>query len=224
MRTLVFGATGSLGSSILSCISGSGGQAIGLSRSSEGGNFLSLASPNWIEELADGKGPYSAVFAQGANLNDSITEPSELRAMLESNLVFVVEKISELLKGELLGNGSSIVILSSVWQEFSRPNKLSYTVSKSAIKGLVGSLVADLSPRGIRVNAVLPGVIESPMTRAMLPQETLIRIQQETPMKEFATEADVSRTVLWLISKESRGVVGQFIRVDNGWSNVRLFP
>jgi 3-oxoacyl-[acyl-carrier protein] reductase len=77
---------------------------------------------------------------------------------------------------------------------------------------------------GIRVNAVLPGVIDTPMTRKALSTEAINRIERETPFGKLVSEDELASVVSWLLSRESQGVLGQFIQVDNGWTNVKLLP
>lgn len=225
MSVLVFGASGALGSKILEHLSDSGIEVLGFTtnKNAQGLTFLDETG-NWLREVVGTKGSKSVVFAQGVNLNDSILGLGDIRKVLDINLLFVIEKLENLLKAGALGQGSSIVILSSIWQEISRQNKLSYTVSKSAIRGLVNSLVADLGPLGIRVNAVLPGVIDTPMTRQALSAEAINRIERETPFGKLVSEDELASVVSWLLSRESQGVLGQFIQVDNGWTNVKLLP
>ena len=225
MSVLVFGASGALGSKILEHLSDSGNEVLGFTtnKNAQGLTFLDETG-NWLREAVETKGSKSIVFAQGVNLNDSILDLGDIRKVLDINLLFVIEKLENLLKAGAIGQGSSVVILSSIWQEISRQNKLSYTVSKSAIRGLVNSLVADLSPLGIRVNAVLPGVIDTPMTRKALSAEAINRIERETPFGKLVSEDELASVVSWLLSRESQGVLGQFIQVDNGWTNVKLLP
>ena len=225
MSVLVFGASGALGSKILEHLSNSGNEVLGFTtnKNAQGLTFLDETG-NWLREVVETKGSKSVVFAQGVNLNDSILDLGDIRKVLDINLLFVIEKLEKLLKAGALGQGSSVVILSSIWQEISRQNKLSYTVSKSAIRGLVNSLVADLGPLGIRVNAVLPGVIDTPMTRKALSAEAINRIERETPFGKLVSEDELASVVSWLLSRESQGVLGQFIQVDNGWTNVKLLP
>lgn len=225
MSVLVFGASGALGSKILEHLSNSGIEVLGFTtkKNAQGLTFLDETG-NWLTDVVETKGSKSVVFAQGVNLNDSILDLGDIRKVLDINLLFVIEKLENLLKAGALGQGSSVVILSSIWQEISRQNKLSYTVSKSAIRGLVNSLVADLSPLGIRVNAVLPGVIDTPMTRKALSAEAINRIERETPFGKLVSEDELASVVSWLLSRESQGVLGQFIQVDNGWTNVKLLP
>jgi 3-oxoacyl-[acyl-carrier protein] reductase len=225
MQALVFGASGALGSKILEYLKDSGNKVLGFTtnKNAQGLTYLDETG-NWLRKIVETDGTKSVVFAQGVNLNDSILDLGDIRKVLDINLLFVIEKLENLLKVGAIGQGSSVVILSSVWQEISRQNKLSYTVSKSAIRGLVNSLVADLGPLGIRVNAVLPGVIDTPMTRKALSTEAINRIERETPFGKLVSEDELASVVYWLLSSESQGVLGQFIQVDNGWTNVKLLP
>ena len=71
------------------------------------------------------------------------------------------------------------------------------------------------------MNAVLPGVVDTPMTRSNLSSEQIKKIEHETPAGKLVSAANVAKTVSWLASPESIGVNGQFIRIDNGWSQIR---
>jgi NAD(P)-dependent dehydrogenase (short-subunit alcohol dehydrogenase family) len=94
-------------------------------------------------------------------------------------------------------------------------------VSKASLEGLVNSVLADFSENGLRINAVLPGVIDSPMTRANLSDKQIGTIENQTPSGKLVTAKELARVIAWLLSEDSLGINGQFICVDNGWSNVR---
>jgi 3-oxoacyl-[acyl-carrier protein] reductase len=223
MITLIFGATGALGEAIALREEELGNRVIRLTRKRgvPGTQFIGEVE-SWDSLLPKNFGPLSVVFAQGANVNDDIFGDNSIESIFDANVLYITKNITSLLKDKLLSPNSSIVILSSIWQNFSRPKKLSYSISKAAINGLVNSLVADLSPTGVRVNAVLPGVVDTPMTRQMLSQELMERVINETPIKQLVTDRNVASVVSWLLSPNSIGVNGQFVTVDNGWSNVRF--
>jgi NAD(P)-dependent dehydrogenase (short-subunit alcohol dehydrogenase family) len=82
-------------------------------------------------------------------------------------------------------------------------------------------MAIDMAGHGFAINAVLPGVIDTPMTRANLSAEQIARVEAETVGGLLATAQDVARAVSWLVDSQSRGVNGQSIVVDNGWSSVR---
>ena len=169
--------------------------------------------------------PFDAIcWAQGANLNDSIYSFNKTnhQALYEANVLFVLESLSQLLKAGFLANSAKLCIVSSIWQEISRQNKLSYGISKSALKGLVLSLANDLAEDGYLVNAVLPGALDTPMTRSNLSEEQIRLIERSTKFNRLATLGDVISTIYFLCSEENSGLTGQFLKVDLGFSDVRI--
>jgi NAD(P)-dependent dehydrogenase (short-subunit alcohol dehydrogenase family) len=137
-------------------------------------------------------------------------------------VLFVLESLSQLLKAGLLAKSAKLCIVSSIWQEISRQNKLSYGISKSALKGLVLSLANDLAEDGYMVNAVLPGALDTPMTRNNLSEEQIQLIERSTRFNRLATLGDVISTIYFLCSEENSGLTGQFLKVDLGFSDVRI--
>lgn len=162
-------------------------------------------------------------WAQGANLNDSIYsfDKTSHKALYEANVLFILESLSQLLKNKLLAKSAKLCIVSSIWQEISRQNKLSYAISKSALKGLVLSLANDLAEDGCLVNAVLPGALDTPMTRSNLSEEQIGVIERATKFNRLAALGDVASTIYFLCSGENTGLTGQFLKVDLGFSDVR---
>jgi NAD(P)-dependent dehydrogenase (short-subunit alcohol dehydrogenase family) len=220
MRALIFGSTGTLGQSILGQFELNRWETYGVSRSSKNNQTINLNS-DFKKEIKD-KGPFDAiVFAQGMNANDTVAGELSLNQLLNANVTFIATAINSLLNEEALNKNSRITILGSIWQDVSRSNKFSYSVSKSALKGLMNSLVADLSPIGISINIVAPGVVDSPMTRSNLTNDQVNKVTSETPMKKLVTAEQVASLVYWVSSPLAAGVNGQNIRIDNGWSNVR---
>lgn len=162
-------------------------------------------------------------WAQGANLNDSIYSFNKVnhQELYAANVLFILDSLSQLLKGRLLRKTAKLCIVSSIWQEISRQNKLSYAISKSALKGLVLSLANDLAEDGYLVNAVLPGALDTTMTRNNLSEEQIRLIESSTKFNKLATLKDVASAIFFLCSEENSGVTGQFLKVDLGFSDVR---
>jgi NAD(P)-dependent dehydrogenase (short-subunit alcohol dehydrogenase family) len=145
-----------------------------------------------------------------------------LREALEANVTFIHSTFRELHRHRVLAASCRTVVLSSVWEKFGRDNKFAYMVSKAALAGLVKSLAIDFADQGVTCNAVLPGVVDSPMTRANLTATQLRRIRQSTPGGQLVTADEVAQIVVWLISPSSLGIQGESIVVDRGWSSARL--
>jgi NAD(P)-dependent dehydrogenase (short-subunit alcohol dehydrogenase family) len=220
MRALIFGSTGTLGKSIVNTFELNKWDTFGASRTSSTEKTFKLDSE--FEQKINAIGRFDAVvFAQGKNANDSILDSSKLSDLIEANVTFIASSIGRLLKEQALTDKARITLIGSIWQGLSRSNKLSYTVSKSALNGLMNSMVADLSPHGISINTVAPGVVDSPMTRANLTNQQIDRVTSETPIGSLVSPQEVASLVFWISSPMASGVNGQTIKIDNGWSNVR---
>jgi 3-oxoacyl-[acyl-carrier protein] reductase len=229
-KCLLFGSAGAIGEAIWRRFSEAEVEVWGVSRrASNSGPRVVVWDPldvsSGIPKELLGQGPFHAVcWAQGMNLNDSIHDfdPMRHRQVYEANVLFIMASLRALLDARLLGKHSRLCILSSIWQNISRPNKLSYTVTKSALHGLVLSLVNDLGRDGHLINAVLPGALDTPMTRANLTGEQVVAIEKATGYGRLATLEDVANTVYFLSSTANTGLTGQFIKVDLGFSDVRV--
>jgi hypothetical protein len=220
MKALIFGSSGSLGAEITNIFSEKSWEVYGVTRGVPAAKTFILDT-NFFENLeAIGKLD-AVVFAQGKNTNDSINDSSQLQELVEANLFFVSNMIEKLIRINCFADISRITIIGSIWQDYSRKNKLSYSVSKSALKGLMNSLVADLSERGISTNIVAPGVVDTPMTRTNLSPTQIEQVLSQTPTGSLVTAKNVAQCVYWISSPGADGINGQILKVDNGWSNVR---
>lgn len=221
-NVLVFGATGFLGDEICRLLENSGWNVTRFGHHSSREGVFSTKTNGWAN-LLKVSGPFDAiVWAQGVNANGTIltTTKDSLLEVLEANLFFIFNTLKSLFASSLLSKESRGVVISSIWEENVRGNKFSYLVSKSALKGLVGSVTSDLAIEGFTINSILPGVIDSPMTKANLSQKSIARIKRETPGGKLITAAEIANLVLFLISKSSTGISGESIVADNGWSRI----
>ncbi len=94
-----------------------------------------------------------------------------------------------------------------------------YAASKGAIEGLVRSLAAFYGPAGIRVNAIAPSLVATPMSRRAREDPAILAyLAQKQPLARGPIEADaVSAAALWLLGPDARMVTGQVVAVDGGW-------
>lgn len=218
---LVFGATGGLGEPIADALAADHDTVLRASRS--GGEGLVRAAPPDLEELDALPSLDAVVWAQGANVNDSAAtvEVDRYEEVMAANVTYVVATMQRMLDRGRIADGARLVVLSSIWQQIARPGKFSYTVSKAAIGGLVRAASADLAERGILVNAVLPGVTDTAMTRAMLGDAQVDAVASQTGFGRLTSTDDVAGLVAHLCSVRNTGVTGQSVAVDLGFSHVR---
>lgn len=226
-RALVAGASGALGGAIAAALAAGGSEVIGTSRTGdEAAGLVALDPLGRHDTLAAvaARGPYDAVvWAQGANVNDGAAdvETDAFRDVIDANVTFVVASLRALLDHGAIADGARLVVISSIWETLARAGKFSYTISKAAIGGLVRAASVDLAPRGILVNGVLPSVIDTPMTRAMLSDDAVASVAGQTGFRRLATPEDVAALVVSLASPSNTGVTGQSIPVDLGFSHAR---
>jgi len=117
------------------------------------------------------------------------------------------------------GNGS-ILFIASMAAVFGIPQVTAYSAAKTAQLGLVRSLAVELSPRGVRVNAIAPGWIETSMSRKALEGDPkrLDRVINRTPMRRLGQTEDVGRVAAFLCSPAASFITGAVLPVDGGVS------
>lgn len=210
---LIFGSSGAIGSACVAALEKES-HAIRGSR-----NLLELQEQ--IHKISFLNG---VVWAQGVNLEDNADtfSISEFGTLIDANVTFIVNSLQILKSAGKLQAGTQLVVLSSIWGIRSRPNKLSYGISKAAIGGLIRSLAIELGPIGVQINSVSPGPIASPMTSRNLKPEELNRVISETPIRRLVTIDEVSSLVSALATGQCSGVTGQDIVIDGGWSDSKL--
>jgi len=113
--------------------------------------------------------------------------------------------------------GGAVILLGSVSWMRGRPAMVGYTTSKAAINGMARVLARELGPRGIRVNAIVPGAIVTERQKALwtTPEAEREFLDQQC-LKFRLGEEDVARTALFLASDEARGITGHSLVVDAG--------
>jgi 3-oxoacyl-[acyl-carrier protein] reductase len=217
---LVFGATGSIGSEIVDVLRSQGNTVVEANRTLEKSGNVVTTRDDWASAAKD-LGPFDGlVWAQGINSSDTIltAKKEDILGAFEANVVFIAETLKQLLEVGATKRPCRAVVLSSIWQQSSRSSKLSYSISKSALSGLVKSAAIDLAESQLSINALLPGVLDTKMTRANLTPDQIQSVEQRTLGGSLVTTKEVANVVSWLLSEQSSGINGEFITVDNGWS------
>ncbi|WP_071839682.1 SDR family NAD(P)-dependent oxidoreductase [Synechococcus sp. KORDI-49] len=214
MNVLIFGSSGALGSQICSVFQENKYRVFTHPHDSP---LDSLSLPPSSLDVV--------VWAQGVNLKDSILDysRSDCLSVINANVVYVLDSLNFLLANKSIKNGAKLCILSSIWQFLSRTEKLSYTISKSSLSGLVNSLAIDLGSFDIKVNLVAPGVVDTPMSRQNMSPDQRNNVLEQTPLCRLATTLDVANAVFSLCGPHNTFITGQTLVVDGGFSTSRIY-
>lgn len=108
-----------------------------------------------------------------------------------------------------------IVNIASVVGEMGNAGQANYSASKAGVIGLTKTIAREYAQRGININAIAPGYIETPMTEA-LPEKAKEELKKLIPMERLGRPEDVAEAALFLVSEESSYITGQVLNVNGG--------
>ena len=225
MRALIFGARGSIGNYIFNELDKEDITVLGTTSNPDNiSENIILVQNNNVVNLIDIGSVDIVIWANGDNCNDSIeTYNNEIFSrIIDANVTFILNTLNFLLKNNKINDGAKMTIISSIWEELSRDNKLSYSISKSALSGLVKNASYDLSRRNILINNVLPGVIDNEMSQKTLSSAQFNYIKNYMHFGRLLTLQDVYNTVKFLVI-DNTGITGQSIKVDLGFTNIKKY-
>lgn len=136
-------------------------------------------------------------------------------AVLDTNLKGTFNMIRHLSRSFLKQRSGKIINLSSVSGVMGNAGQANYSASKAGVIGLTKSVARELASRGICVNAIAPGFIDTEMTQAM-PEEAQNGLKQMIPLGRMGEAAEVAKLVLFLAGNDSNYITGQVISIDGG--------
>jgi 3-oxoacyl-[acyl-carrier protein] reductase len=139
----------------------------------------------------------------------------EWQTVLDVNLSAAFRLIRSALRGMMRRRWGRIVNVTSIVALTGNPGQANYAAAKAGMIGMTKSLAAEVASRGITVNCVAPGFIQTPMTEA-LSDEQRTRLLQRVPLGRFGSGADVAAAVGYLASDEAAYVTGQTLHVNGG--------
>lgn len=166
------------------------------------------------------------VLCAGAARNKPFEEVTEadFDAVMDTNVkgaYFCVQKAMPLLRP-----GGSIVLVSSGAAELGRVGRGLYAASKAAVRQLARSLAAEVLHVGVRVNAISPGPVKTPFTRApgASDEEQAQALARVVPLGRAGEPEDIAQGILFLASDASRFMVGSELVMDGGWRQLGEVP
>ncbi len=136
-------------------------------------------------------------------------------AVLNVNLKGTFNCTKAAIKHMVKHKSGRVVNIASVVGEMGNAGQANYAASKAGIIGLTKSIAREYAQRGINVNAIAPGYIETPMTEA-LSEKVKEELKAQIPMARLGTPSDVAKAVYFLVSDASSYITGQVLNVNGG--------
>ena len=148
------------------------------------------------------------------------TPVEDFSTMLDTHVLAAHALTRAVLPGMIEAGHGSIIFTASMTSLIGMPGVVAYSAAKSAYVGMVRALSCEVAGQGVRVNAIAPGWIESPMLRKALDGDPARsnRILQRTPMGRFGEAEDIGLAAVYLCSPAARFVTGVLLPVDGGAS------
>jgi NAD(P)-dependent dehydrogenase (short-subunit alcohol dehydrogenase family) len=154
-------------------------------------------------------------FAPLAEYDDELFD-----TVLRTNLVSVFWAIKRVLPAMRERRAGSIVVTGSLASERGMPNNVAYVSSKHAVLGLARAAAIEAAPHNVRVNCVLPGLIETPLLMQLAPGASVEalreRLRSNVPQGRIGTAAELAELVCFLLSDRASHITAQTIAVDGG--------
>ena len=235
---LVTGASRGIGNAIALALAGAGARVIGTATSAEGaarfteslashgyngrGAQLDAGSPASIDALMaqlEQAGQLPSILVNNAAITRDMLlarmKPEDWDAVIATNLTAVYRLCRACVRNMMKERRGRIVNLTSVVGLTGNPGQANYAAAKAGILGFTKSLARELGSRGITVNAVAPGFIDTDMTRA-LSEEQRAALLRQIPIGRLGTAAEVAAAVLFLVSPQSAYITGETLHVNGG--------
>ena len=147
---------------------------------------------------------------------------SSLESIFQTNVFSPLMLNTLLLKKKKIQKNSSLIFISSISGVYrSQVGEGGYGATKAALVGYVKSLALELSPQGIRVNTIHPGVVETPLlevSNGTFGAEELETLRQKYPLKRFGKPEDVACCAVYLLSDAASWMTGSNILIDGGFT------
>jgi len=172
-----------------------------------------------VERVAERTGKIDVLVNNSGVVRDNILgllDDTAVRDVLETNVIGVFNMSHAVVPHMISKRSGKIICLSSVAGEKGGRGQTNYAASKGAINAFTRALAVELAPRGITVNAVAPGVIETEMSRD-LRERAEEQVRQRILLRRFGLSSEVAYAVLFLASRYADYITGQVLGVDGGF-------
>jgi 3-oxoacyl-[acyl-carrier protein] reductase len=235
---LVTGASRGIGQAIALTLGKAGAIVIGTATSEEGANKISKTFSdnsilgkgmklnvtdndqisNLIQSISEDFGSVDILVNNAGITRDNILvrmKEEEWDEIINTNLSSVYKMSKAVLRGMMKKKAGRIISITSVVGSMGNSGQANYAAAKAGIMGFTKSLAREVSSRGITVNTVAPGFIQTDMTDA-LPDEQKKALSSQIPMARLGTVDEIAQTVLFLVGEGASYITAQTIHVNGG--------
>lgn len=235
---LVTGATRGIGKAIALALSQQGATVIGTATSESGaasiseylaaagnagkGYVLDVASADSVDEVikaigADFGAPTILVNNAGITRDNLMLrmKDEEWDSVISTNLSSVYRVTKACMRGMTKAKFGRIISISSVVGSMGNPGQANYSAAKAGLEGFSRSLAAEIASRGITVNCIAPGFIETDMTK-VLPEEHKAKLVEKVPASRLGQPEEIAAAVAFLASDGAAYITGETLHVNGG--------
>jgi len=232
---LVTGASRGIGKAIAAVLAGKGATVIGTATSEKGaaaiadslasggtGKVLDVTDPDSVDalmkDLKDHFGAPSILVNNAGITRDNLLmrmKEEEWNDVIQTNLTSAFRMSKACLRGMMKAKRGRIITITSVIGATGNPGQANYAATKAGVIGFTKSLAREVGSRGITVNAVAPGFIDTDMTRA-LPNEQREALLGQIALGRLGAVEDIANAVAFLASAEAAYITGETLHVNGG--------
>jgi 3-oxoacyl-[acyl-carrier protein] reductase len=233
---LVTGASRGIGAAIADALAARGARVIGTATSDSGAQAISERMAEWggvgrnldvtdgaavealIEAISSEFGPVSILVNNAGITRDQLLlrmKDEDWNAILDTNLSSVFRTSKAVLRGMMKARKGRIISIASVIGLTGNAGQANYAAAKAGIIAFSKSLAKEIGSRGITVNVVAPGFIETDMTRT-LPEAQKDAMQTQIALGRFGAPTDIAEAVAFLASPAAAYITGETLHVNGG--------
>jgi 3-oxoacyl-[acyl-carrier protein] reductase len=232
---LVTGASRGIGASIAAALAAAGATVVGTATSETGaeaisaalgakgrGIVLDVANPDSvadaIKDMQSNEGSPTILVNNAGITRDNLLmrmKQEEWDDVIATNLTGMFSVCKACLRGMMKARKGRIINIASVVGVMGNAGQSNYTAAKAGMIGFTKSLAREIASRGITVNVVAPGFIDTDMTRD-LPEENRAELLTQVPLGRLGNGADIANAVLFLASEAAAYITGETVHVNGG--------
>ena len=225
---LVTGASRGIGAACAKAFADLGDDVIGLSRSGGGATpgveqmAVDLSDPAAIEQafndIEASRGTLDVVVANAGITRDQLAvriSDEDFESVIETNLTATFRVLRRALKKMIRQRSGRIVIVSSIGAYMGLPGQANYAASKAGLVGMARAMAREVASRGITINVVAPGMIETDMTTA-LGEGRLTEVTAQVPAGRLGRPEEIASAITFLAAPDAGYITGAVLAIDGG--------